>query len=549
MDNYNPYSENLDEFVAAVDAEQLAIDAHERGQKFDHERYADAISTFLKVLSVRPHRLAFVSETDERGMRAFRKAGFEIIPINGNRTEVVTRFISQRSAALRTGRIRHIVLVTTDPTFTVLAEQADPKITRVSFWAPAASVHRDLTLPPYDFRDLDQMLPGLPKVAVLVDFENIWFGLKKLGWTPNVKALVDAIKKAAEELGEPKKITAYADWDLLGKDAQRNVQRELAQQDVDPQYLINIRGKNTADMRVANEIRDLIEKGIGSRDEVDTILLATGDRDFRDIVKTAIQRGKKVIIMAVRNGVSHDLKNVATDVRYIEDYLKLSMRTPEPSETGEPLVRPWYANAGFVIKILTHGKGERHDWLSIQELDTLGIPNLQETIQRNLRDGLITRESQPDADRPSIDGVRLNLNHPVVEVVSRVLKWVPDRISFCQKRQGMPYLDSGFIARGFTMDKVFQEWRIGQNRNEAEGWLDLLAQAGVIVKKIQPHPTSRDHNINTWWLAEVPNRNGSVASPWPISKPSDGQAGERKAEEQRSKDNRGSMWQLLGSPA
>jgi uncharacterized LabA/DUF88 family protein len=393
------------------------------------------------------------------------------------------------------------------------------------------------------------MLPGLPKVAVLVDFENIWFGLKKLGWTPNVKALVDAIKKAAEELGEPKKITAYADWDLLGKDAQRNVQRELAQQDVDPQYLINIRGKNTADMRVANEIRDLIEKGIGSREEVDTILLATGDRDFRDIVKTAIQRGKKVIIMAVRNGVSHDLKNVATDVRYIEDYLKLSLRTPEPSETGEPLVRPWYANVGFVVKILIRGKGEGHAWLSIQELDTLGIPSLAETIQRSLRDGLITREAQAGSDGQSVDGIRLNLNHPVVEAVSRVLKWVPDRISFCQKRKGMPYLDSAFIARGFTMDKVFQDWRIGQNRNEAEGWLDLLAQVGVIVKKIQPHPTSPDRNINTWWLAEEQNLKGSVASPWPISQPSGGQISERKDDEQRSKDNRGSMWQWLGSPA
>lgn len=538
--------------VAVIDADQLARDAQERGKKVNPESDAEHTSTLVKVLSVRSRRYALVSEHDERQMKAYRKADFEIIPINGNRTEEVARFISQQSGAIQSGQIRHLVLVTTDPTFTVLAEQADPKTTRVSVWAPAASVQRELTLPPYDFRDLDEMLPGSPKVAVLVDFENIWYGVKnKLGVTPDLDTIIEAIKKVGDEFGEIKKITAYADWDLLGRDVQRNIQRELVQKDVDTQYLINIRGKNTADMRVANDMRDLIERGHGGREDVDTVLLVTGDRDFRDIVKTTILRGKKVIIMAVRNGVSHDLESAASDVRYIDDYLKLPIRPSTNNELTQSMVRPWYPAAALALKLLLKTNGSGKSWVSNQDIETLGLTNLADMIQQGIKDGLITREPQADGSGQMVDGVKLNPGNIVVKVMSRLLWWAPNRITFCQTNKGMPYLDTGYLSKGFTMDKNFQAWGIGQTRSEAEGWLDLLARHGVLVKKLQPHKASPEHMITTWWLPEgYTGQNEAAVNPWPTSKPSAAPSEERNPTNRPPKDGPLSIWgSLLGSPA
>lgn len=546
-----PYPTAQYEVLAIVDPDQLARDAQERGRKDNPESDAEHISTFIKVLGMRSHRYALVNASNDRLMKAYRKAGFEIIPIDGNRNEAVVRFISQQSGAIQTGQVRHLVLVTTDRAFTVLAEQADPQTTRVSVWAPVASVHRELTLPPFDFRDLDEMLPGSPKVTVLVDFENIWFGVKnKLGVTPNLDTIIEAINKVGNEFGEIKKITAYADWDLLSRDTQRNIQRELVQKDVDTQYLINIRGKNTADMRVVNDMRDLIERGHGGRDDVDTILLATGDRDFRDIVKTTIQRGKKVVIMAVRNGVSQDLENVASEVRYIDDYLKLPPKPSTSNEISQPVIRPWQPSASLAIKLLMKTNGSGNSWISNTDLETVGFADLMGTIEHGVQDGILTRETRAEADGQMADGVKINLGHPIVKVVSRLLWWVPERISFCQTNKGMPYLDTAYIAKGFTMDRSFQAWGIGQTRGEATGWLDLLARNGVIVRKEQPHKTNPEYKITTWWLpgTEAASTQTSVG-PSPTAKPAANPVEDRN-DKRQTKDGPMSVWSsLLGSPA
>jgi len=552
MNAYNSFASAKDEVVAVVDVDQLARDAQERGKKINQEKDADAISALIKVIGTRSHRYALVAEQDDRGRKAYQKAGFEIISVNGNRFEEVIRFINQRGEALRSGRVRHLVLVTTDTTFTVLADQADPKATTVSFWAPESSIPRELTLPPYDFRDLDEMLPGSPKVAILIDFENIWYGVKnKIGVTPGLEGIIEAIKKVGNEFGEVKKITAYADWELLGKEVQRNIQRELVQMDVDTQYLINIRGKNTADMRVANDMRDMIERGSGGRDDVDTILLATGDRDFRDIVKTAIQRGKKVVIMAVRNGVSAELANIASETRYIDDYIKQAAKPNASNDKNLPVVRPWTPSAAFILKLASQINGADKSWIPNSDLEALGFTDLPNMVQHYVEGGLIARETKTGADGQTVNGIKLNMRNTVVQAITRLLWWAPDRITYCH-RKGMPYVDSAFLAKGFSMDKNFQSWGIGQTRNEANGWLDLLARHGVIVKKTQPHKDTPEHTITTWWLPEAESEQIAIpANNWPTSQPSATPGDEERLPNKRTPtDSPISVWQnFIGAPA
>ena len=128
----------------------------------------------------------------------------------------------------------------------------------------------------------------------------------------------------------------------------------------------------------------------------------------------------------------------------------------------------------------------------------------------------------------------------------------------------MPYIDSAYMAKGMTMDKTFLGWGIGQERNEAESWFELLARAGVIFKKVQPHPTTPDHPISTWQLFESQEGNQSASetdlrpaesqhdakSPWPSSQATANPTESKPEVAAQAKESPVAVWQsLLGSPA
>jgi uncharacterized LabA/DUF88 family protein len=544
---------SYDEVLLVVDQDQRFKEAQSRRKKTDPDREAEAISTLVKVLGRRSTRYALVSEHDERGLKAYHRLGFEVVRVSENRGSDVNRFIAQHAEQLKNGHVTHLVLVTTDSTFAFLANQAE-RNTQISVWAAASSFSREMTatMPPFEFRDLDEMLPAAPKVAVLLDFENIWYGLKKLGWAPEPKVLIDAIRNVSGEFGEIKKLTAYADWELLARERQGNIQRDLVQLDVETQYLINMRGKNTADMKIANDIRDLVERTT-SRDDVDVIVLATGDRDFRDIVKTAKDRGKRVIILAVHNGVSKDLITVASEARYIDDLLKIR-KPPEQHKGG---VRPWHK---YALEMTQLSKATK-EWIPLGQLPALGIQNATEFVEQAGKLQLLKVEKRTLADGASEDGIRLNKESQLVKVVGRLVRWVPDRLTYCLKHKGMPYVDTGYLARGLNMDRTFQEWNVGQERREAEQWLELLNSAGVIHKRTQAHPVSENREITAWWLPgelaaskpelslpQVRQEPTSETQAWPISQPSDSNTNQKP---QIKQDDRPSnQWpRILGAPA
>lgn len=556
MNAINPY----DEVLLVVDQDQRFKDAQKLRKKIDPEREAETLNTLVKVLGRQPSCYALVSEQDELGLKAYKRFGYEVVRVSENRGDDVNRFIARQVELLRNGQVGHLVLVTGDSTFAFLANQVDPKATKVSIWSPRSSINREIMamMPHCDFRNLDEMLPVSPKVAVLIDFENIWFGLqKRFGRIPETKAIIDAILRVGNESGEIKILTAYADWDVLAKESHRNIQRELVELDVETHYLISIRGKNTADMRVANEVRDIVERGNGLREDVDVIVLATGDRDFRDIVKTAMERGKEVVILAVRNGTSVKLINVASEVRYIDDLLELPIKPPPVPPPLPPMpVRPWSKYALEVAKLAKQAKA----WIPLSDLPAIGIQKVDEFVEQASRLHLIKLEKGTEGEGTGRDGLRLNGENHTVIVVRRMVKWVPDRIAFCLKQKRMTYIGTAFLAKGMKMDRTFQEWGVGQQRPEANRWLDLLRKAGVIRRKVERDADNSGKKHTSWWLPEKPkvaettvafrqNVPERVSGPavWPTSQPS--QAGTRE-EKPKDQDPPGSLWtKLLGSPA
>lgn len=53
-------------------------------------------------------------------------------------------------------------------------------------------------------------------------------------------------------------------------------------------------------------------------DTVDTIVLVTRDADFLPVVQTAREHGKRVVIMAVDQGLSTGLRNAADEIVFLD---------------------------------------------------------------------------------------------------------------------------------------------------------------------------------------------------------------------------------------
>jgi len=237
-----------------------------------------------------------------------------------------------------------MVLVSDDPEFVYLCD-ATASLTCLSVWADSTRVPPELTAPQYGWRPLEELLPNLkiPRIDVRIDLENIFIGLMKRGWQPNMRELIASIHKAMEDLGEIVAVTGYADFDELNRHhgAQKtNWQREFTLAGGETRYVINQHGKNTADMKIADDLRTLVELTSHLGATIDIIGLATMDRDFRHIVNTARFRGKKVVLLGVAGELSRELESAASEVRYLDNYLKLSEPTlalVEPSQRQERL--------------------------------------------------------------------------------------------------------------------------------------------------------------------------------------------------------------------
>ena len=122
------------------------------------------------------------------------------------------QFILQMVARVRQEQPKHMVLVSDDPEFVHLCD-ATASLTYLSVWADSTSVPPELTAPQFDWRPLEELLPNLkiPRIDVRINLENIFIGLVKRGWQPNMRELIASIYKAMEDLGEIIAVTGYVD--------------------------------------------------------------------------------------------------------------------------------------------------------------------------------------------------------------------------------------------------------------------------------------------------------------------------------------------------
>ena len=320
--------------IQIVDVYGLYFEGHKQTMKLDPDGEAQSLSMLIRPLGRNDRKVAIVARDDYRRLLAYQRAGYEAFTMNPNRSQDLRQFIRAMVSEIRQSPPKHLVVVSDDPDFVYLCE-AVAQLTDLAVWAHSATVPPELTEPNYGFRPLEELLPDLkiPRIDVRIDMENLLIGLVNLGWQPNMHKMIEAIRTAIEDLGEMVTLTAYADWseiNRLNADKKIDWQRELTLAGGETRYVISSRGKNTADMRIADDIRTLVERDYAAWGVVDIIGLVTMDGDFRHVVDTARIRGKRVVVLGLKNHLSRELEVAASEIRYLNGFFELhSLKEPE----------------------------------------------------------------------------------------------------------------------------------------------------------------------------------------------------------------------------
>lgn len=470
-----------------------------RQAKVDPDGEAQSLSLLVKPLGRNDRKIAILAQEDERRILAYQRAGYETFPMNGSRPKDLRQFIRQMVATVKQTAPKHLVLVSDDPEFVHLCDAVAP-LTDLAVWASSSSVPRELTDPAYGWRPLEELLPNLkiPRIDVRIDLENIFIGLVKRGWQPNLGVLVAAIRQAFEDLGEVTSVTGYADYDELSRNhSGANWQRELTLAGAETRYVVSQHGKNTADMKMAADVGTLVDQSQAGA--IDMVGLVTMDRDFRHIVDTARQRGKRVVLLGLRGGLSSELERVANDVRYLDDYLTL---TPASRPTARPAA-PVRDQLALMMRIGAWMNQYRWRFVYRDRL-AAEFGGQAEVLGR-----LIEEEWLVPAPGSTIDAqgqartLQPNSAHALAQGAMLLARWIPARVDYCLRAKGMPHVDSNFLARGMTLDRELAQLNIGQTRAEAEQLLYSAATAGLVVAREQEHPQSPGRRITTWWLPEA----------------------------------------------
>jgi uncharacterized protein (TIGR00288 family) len=152
-------------------------------------------------------------------------------------------------------------------------------------------------------------------VALLIDYENLQLSLKRHFnlTTPRMSLII----QEAQEYGRLVLARAYAPWTSpdLSIDAEN-----LYRQGIDLIY--TPAGKNSADVRMAVDAVDLTSRV----DNIQTILIVTGDGDLIHPLNYLRQQGRKVVVIGVDAAMSRMLSSAADSVLIYERDLDPSVQ-------------------------------------------------------------------------------------------------------------------------------------------------------------------------------------------------------------------------------
>jgi hypothetical protein len=261
---------------------------------------------------------------------------------------------------------------------------------------------------------------------------------------------------------------------------------------IDPVF--NLPGKNSADMRIA---RDVITDATHS-DSADVVILASGDRDFNQVLNALRARNITVIVWGVRGSTSRMLaNNPGVQVEYIEDFTDLqthqSLSVASVSEVTDTAAFTPSQWSSVIIQFDRLATRLNTEILSVRQL----VDQLQEVgavISRPRGDDLVSQAMSLGLLK-AISGngmVALASSHPIVEKTRLIRDRVTVRVANTLQVRGWEYVNYGFLLKGLAMDRDLERPGLNYSDQWRSEWIDCLVREQVLERQLIPHRHNPD---------------------------------------------------------
>lgn len=396
--------------------------------------------------------------------------------------------------------VDELILATTSPDLIPLVRRVrTTRNARIRMWGSQDVLKGTEFADEIIFQPLETLL-GIQQtknVAVYVDFENIAISLNEQGFTVNLDHLIERFVAQAKAHGQVVKMAAYAPWgqrgslpplvDNAGREVADEAPSRLMMANIDPVF--NLPGKNSADMRIA---KDVITDS-SHDDSADVYIMASGDRDFNDVLNALRARNKTVILWGVRGSTSRQLeKNPGISIEYIDDFTDLqtheSLSVASSAEgTDQSGFTPsqW---SSVIIQFDRLGHELNTEVLTrtqlVDRLQEVGAvvskPRGEDLVSQAMSLGLLKALSANGS-------LVLNAAHPIVEKTRLIRDRVVMRVLNTLGVRNWEYVNYGFLLKGLAMDRELERPGLNYSDQWRSDWIDCLVRERILMRELVPH--------------------------------------------------------------
>lgn len=430
----------------------------------------------------------------------FRSAGYEIF--DSPRREDLADILIIHYFSYDPDPVDELILATTSADLLPLIRRIKTtRSARIRMWGSEDVLQGTEFADEIIFQPLETLLGIQTKnVSVYIDFENISISLNEQGFMVNLDHLIERFVSQAQAHGNVVQMSAYAPWgqrgtlpplvDSSGREVADDAPSRLMMANIDPVF--NLPGKNSADIRIA---RDVITDA-GHPESGDVIILASGDRDFNEVLNALVQKNKIVIVWGVRGSTSRQLeKNPSVQVEYIDDFTDLqthqSLREVElPNDEVESFIPSQWSSVIIQYYRLQIVRG---DEITSQDLNTQ-LQQVGAVVSQERGEDLVSQAiSLGIIKLISNDGtIELNLDHPIVEKTLLITDRIARRVANTLQVRGWEYVNYGFLLKGLEMERDLERAGMNDSDQWRSHWIDCLVREGVLERKLVPHRHNPD---------------------------------------------------------
>jgi uncharacterized LabA/DUF88 family protein len=422
--------------------------------------------------------------------------------------------------------VSELILVTVGEELMPLIERIKTtRNARVRFWGLQDTLSMVAVEYGVIFQDLRELL-GIEtrNVALYIDFENIAISLSQQGFLVNLDRVIAAFVQQAKAHGHVVKMSAYAPWgsrgalppllDGSGQDITSEAQARLAYANIDPVF--NLPGKNSADVKI---VSDVVTHSTSS-ETADVYILATGDRDFNQVVNVLSARGKTVLIWAVRGALSRQLAgNLGVSVEFIEDFTNLqtlgSRSGSSPSEDSAESFNPsQWASIVLQFDQITAGTSQR-----VVREDALleRLVAVKSVLDHQRGEDLLTQAESLGLLKVVDARGTLSLNdaHPIVEKTRLIRDRITLRVQNTLAARNWMYVNYGFLLKGLAMDREIERPGLNKDDQWRSQWIDFLVREALLIREVQPHHINPEDLVPVIKMADdvLPAPSAEAAAP------------------------------------